>query len=263
MSLPGAPCAGSSILGEGGGVRPPSLVERLDSRTRVILALLFAVALVTGSDVTLLTVGLGLALILALLARLPVVRTLRRMLVLEGFMLVVLALLPFSIPGRVVAEVLGFAASAEGLTRAAQITLKANAITVAVFALLGTLEVVALGRALARLGAPERLVHLFLFTVRYLDVLDREYRRLRLAMRARAFRPATGPHCWCSIGYLFGMLMVRSLERAERIDAAMRCRGFTGRFPCLHEEAESGPGALDWGVGAASTAAVTLLLVMG
>jgi cobalt/nickel transport system permease protein len=31
------------------------------------------------------------------------------------------------------------------------------------------------------------------------------------------------------------MLLVRSLERADRIFAAMRCRGFTGRFPSLVE----------------------------
>jgi cobalt/nickel transport system permease protein len=39
------------------------------------------------------------------------------------------------------------------------------------------------------------------------------------------------------MGYLFGMLFVRSLERAERISAAMRCRGFTGRFPTLSDMA--------------------------
>ncbi|TAN69307.1 MAG: cobalt ECF transporter T component CbiQ [Magnetospirillum sp.] len=238
-----------------------SLVGRLDPRTRVVLAVGFAVTVVLAESLAALAVALAGAMALAALARLSPRRTLGRMLALEGFMLVVLALLPFTVPGRILATPLGFAASAEGLHQATVITLRANAVAVALLALVGSMEVVALGRALSRLGAPERLVHLFLFTIRYIAVLEREYCRLRLAMRARAFRPGCGPHCWRSIGYLFGMLMVRSLERAERIDAAMRCRGFTGRFPLLDDVGSERPGALDWGFGAAS--GVALLLVAG
>ena len=240
-----------------------TLVARLDPRTRVVLAVAFSLTVVAVDHLTALVLALAAALVLAVLARLPWAATLRRMLALEGFMLVVLALLPFTVTGRVVAEPLGFAASAEGLTQAAAIALRANAVAVALLALLGSMELVSLGRALGRLGAPERLVHLFLFTVRYVAVLDGEYRRLRLAMRARAFRPAAGLHCWRSVGYLFGMLMVRSLERAERIDAAMRCRGFTGRFHSLEDDAADRPGVLDWGFGAASTAALALVAGLG
>ena len=38
-------------------------------------------------------------------------------------------------------------------------------------------------------------------------------------------------------GYLIGMMLVRSLERSERILAAMKCRGFTGRIPLLERMA--------------------------
>ncbi|MGE5505681.1 MAG: cobalt ECF transporter T component CbiQ [Actinomycetota bacterium] len=232
------------------------MVARLDPRTRVVVALLFAVAVVTDARLDVLGGLLGMAAVLAVLARLAPGPTLRRLLALEGFMLLVLAMLPFTVPGRVVAEPLGLAATAEGLARAGAIVLKANAVALATLALVGSLEPVVLGRALARLGAPERLVHLLLFTVRYVDVLADEYRRLRLAMRARAFRPRAGLHTWCSLGCLFGMLMVRSAERAERIHAAMRLRGFTGRFHLLDDGA---PGVLDWGVGAASVAALAVL----
>ncbi|OAN53064.1 cobalt ECF transporter T component CbiQ [Paramagnetospirillum marisnigri] len=239
------------------------MVARLDPRSRVLLAVAFTGAVVLAESLSALSIALGVAIGLALLARLPWRLTLRRLLALEGFMLVVLALLPFTVPGRILAEPLGFGLSAEGLRQAAQIALRANAVAVALAALLGSLEVVALGRALARLGAPSRLVHLFLFTVRYIGVLEQEYGRLRLAMRARAFRPGPGLHCWTSLGHLFGMLLVRSLERAERIDAAMRCRGFTGRFHLLDDHGPERPGALDLGVGAASTAALLLVVGLG
>lgn len=40
-------------------------------------------------------------------------------------------------------------------------------------------------------------------------------------------------HTYRSLGHLVGMLLVRSFDRAERIAAAMKCRGFQGRFYLL------------------------------
>ena len=234
-------------------------MNRLAPRTRIILALIFALGVILTSSLACLVLALCVAMGLTALVRMPLRQTLRRMLALEGFMLAVLLLLPFTVPGEVIAQPLGLDISAEGLTRAAVIALRGNAVALAVMALVGTLESVTLARALGRLGAPERLIHLFLFTIRYLDVLEQEYRRLRLAMRARAFQARTGLHCWRSVGYLFGMLMVRSLERAERIDSAMRCRGFTGRFPSLDDGDDQRPGLLDWGLGAASCIALVVV----
>lgn len=240
-----------------------SLIARLDPRTRVLAALLFALAEVLVPSLAAQGLGLLLAVITALMARLPLGATLRRLLSLEGFMLVVLVMLPFTVPGQPAFTMAGLEGSEEGLRQAAAIAVKANAVAVALFALVGSMEAPVLGGALTRLGVSDRFVHLFLFTTRYLSVLEDEYRRLRLAMRARAFRPASGLHCWRSIGHLFGMLMVRSLERAERIDAAMRCRGFTGRLPCLDDEPRAGPGRLDLGFGAASAAGLVLVIAVG
>ena len=78
-------------------------------------------------------------------------------------------------------------------------------------------------------------MHLLLFTVRYLGVLDAEHRRLRQAMRTRGFVARSDHHTWRSLGWLTGMLLVRSLERSRRIFEAMRCRGFRGRFYLLDD----------------------------
>jgi cobalt/nickel transport system permease protein len=152
-------------------------------------------------------------------------------------MLMVIASLPFTIPGEPLITVFGFGASAEGLQRAAEIAVKANAVLVMMLALLGTTDVTEIGHALEWLRLPQKMVHLLMMTVRYIDVLGREYRRLRTAMTVRGFRMGCNMHTWRTIGYLFGMLFVRSLERAERISAAMRCRGFNCRFLPLAEMA--------------------------
>lgn len=248
---------GRALLDPTGGAH--SLIGRLDPRTRVVAALLFAVAAVAAHDLAAQGLALGMAAGLALLARLPWRPTLRRLLALEGFMLVLLLSLPFTMPGTALVQVWGWDASAQGLARALSILLVANAVTLAVLALLGSMEVVELGHALARLGAPHRLVALLLFTIRYVDVLHQEYARLRLAMRARAFRPRTGWHTWQALGWLVGMLLVMSVERSERIHAAMRLRGFTGRFPALnHGRARP----LDWGFGAIHGVAALIVGMM-
>ncbi|MGE5516884.1 MAG: cobalt ECF transporter T component CbiQ [Bacteroidota bacterium] len=229
------PHNGDAALPDDTGPEHGGLIGRLDPRTRVIVAGMFAILVVGLTHLPTLGVAVALALAAAILARLQVRATLRHMLTLDGFMVLALVMLPFTVPGDAVVSVGGLDASRQGGLQALVILAKANAVVLMVLALVGSMDTVVLGQALGRLGAPEKLVHLYLFTVRYLDVLHREYRRLRVAMRARAFTMRSDRHTWTSIGYLFGMLMVRSLERSERIVAAMRCRGFDGKFPALDE----------------------------
>jgi cobalt/nickel transport system permease protein len=200
---------------------------------RLVAAFLFALLVVSLQHLAAVTPAFFIALLVAVMARLPFRQTLRRMLALDGFMFCAIGLLPFTVDGPPVVSVMGWPVSGLGLERAAVCLLKANAATLMMLALMGRLGPVTVGHALAEVGVPAKLVHLFLFTVRYLDVLQREYRRLRLAMMARAFHARCTPHTWISIGYLFGMVLVLSLERAERVLAAMRCRGFCGDFPSL------------------------------
>lgn len=80
--------------------------------------------------------------------------------------------------------------------------------------------------ALEQLGTPKVFVVQLLFLYRYIFVLADE--GVRLA-RARALRSFNGRgHEWRVFGSMAGQLLVRALERAERIHLAMRCRGFDG-----------------------------------
>jgi cobalt/nickel transport system permease protein len=225
----------SSAIADRVAPQPPTtpLLRSVDPRVRLLVCIVFAFVTVSLSHMAGLLGALGLAVAAALLARLEPASTLKRLAALDGFMFFVLGLLPFTMPGTPLFSIAGFEASQEGLWRAAEILLKSNAIVLMILALPGTMEQVELGHAMAGLRVPEKFVHLFLFTVRYIDVLGREYRRLRTSMRARGFTMRCNLHTWRSVGYLFGMLMIRSIERSERIVAAMRCRGFQGRLPSL------------------------------
>jgi cobalt/nickel transport system permease protein len=157
----------------------------------------------------------------------------------DMFMIFLVVLLPFTTPGEPLFTVAGLSASKAGFLHALMILLKAHAVVLSLLALVGTLSATSLGHALAHLRVPDKLVHLLLFTVRYLDVIGQEYKRMRRAMQARAFVLRTDMHTWRSIGYLIGMLLVHSLERSERIMDAMKCRGYKGQFYLFDEMALS------------------------
>jgi cobalt/nickel transport system permease protein len=210
-----------------------SFIHHRDPRLRITAAALFAVVVVAGRDLVMLGTGLGIAVLVAVLARLSWSKTLKQVLAMDFFIVAMLIMLPLTVQGQALFRLGPLVASREGVLRAIEIAIKANTVILAVLALVGTIGVVTLGHALHHLRVPAKLVHLLLFTVRYIEVLNQEYRRLRRAMQARAFVARSNWHTWRSIGYLLGMLLVRSLERSERIMAAMKCRGFRGQYYLL------------------------------
>jgi cobalt/nickel transport system permease protein len=210
---------------------PSLIITRLDPRTRIISAVACVVTAVSMTQTTG-QIGMVLAAItLALLAEVNWRDMLHRLAHVEGFMVVLLILLPLTMEGRTLLAIGPLALSETGLMRALAIVLKVNAAVIATMALLATLEPVRLGRGLASLGVPARLVHLLLFLVRYQSLFREEGARLMEAMRARGFAPRLDLRTWRAYGNFTGMLLVRSMERAERVEESMRCRGFSGKFP--------------------------------
>ena len=211
------------------------LLGSLDPRVRIVMACLFAIVTVALTSIAALMAALLVSIGLLMLSKLPMRRTLRRMAMMDSFIIFMLVLLPFSMPGDAMFTVFGFPASWQGLWKAVEIGLTANAVILAVMVLVSTMEPVTLGHALYRMRCPETLVHLLMFTIRYIEVLREEYMRLRAAMKIRGFRPGTNWHTYRSFGYLVGMMLVRAIERSERILGAMKCRGFSGKLLLLRE----------------------------
>jgi len=236
--------SGPKVLISADTARANGALDGLDPRSRILAAVCFAIVIVSLKSLPVLALGFGLSIAALLATRLPVKATLRRMAAMDGFILFMLALLPFTVPGDPLFLVFGFAFTLEGLLKAVEIALKANTVILLLMVLVGTLEPVTLGHALHRLKTPETLVHLLMFTVRYISVLHQEYLRLRAAMRVRCFRLRNSLHTYKSIGYLVGMMLVRSVDRSERILAAMKCRGFTGTIPLLDSMRFSGRDAV-------------------
>lgn len=237
-------------------MRQPLLPQ--DLRLRLVAAFIAVAALSQLHDLATAVIALAGVGLIALTSGID--RSLwRRLLHVESFVLLLFLTLPFTVPGAPLFAFGPLSASIEGMERATLIACKVSASVLVLMTFLGNADPTRLGAALHALHVPEALVRLFVLTVRYLSLIRGEARRLHEAMRARAFRAGSNRHTWRSYGYLIGMLLVRALERAQRVEEAMRCRGFSGRFP---HAAVPAPDIRDWVafVGLSGLAVATLLV---
>lgn len=200
-------------------------------RLRLLLAMIIAVAVVLSTQwLALLGYGI-LAVHLWLSSPINMKIGLKRLVAVDGLIMLTVILLPFTEPGAAAFTLGGFAVSQAGLELAGMILVKANIILIVLMAQSAGLNALTLSYTLAELKVPYKLVLLMQLSIRYISVMQQEFSRLRCAMKARGFCPDSSLHTWRSFGYLFGMMLVRSMERADRVWLAMQCRGFNGRFP--------------------------------
>lgn len=83
----------------------------------------------------------------------------------------------------------------------------------------------ALARGLTRIGVPAALLDVAWLTERYRHVLGAEFGRLTRAMTLRGYRPELSRRSLLDTGNAAAILLVRGVDRAERVRAAMLCRG--------------------------------------
>jgi cobalt/nickel transport system permease protein len=222
-----------------------------------VCAVIFAFFAATARDAASAALPAAAALLIVAMARIPLRAVARRLLPLNAFMVLLVLLLPLSVPGRSLITVGQLSFSLEGLRLAGLVALKGNAVILFMVGLIATMDIMTLGHALHRLWVPAKLVQVFLFTARYIEVLHhKEYDRLVRAMRARHFVAKANRHTYRSVGYLVGMLMVRSFDRSERILRAMKSRGFHGELFMLDHFAWQRRDTVFAGISAVASSAV-------
>ena len=88
-------------------------------------------------------------------------------------------------------------------------------------------------RGLERLKLPALMVQIASFMLRYVNVVNDEMERMKVARESRGFE-ATGLKHWKVLATAAGALFIRSYERGERVHLSMLSRGYEGVLP--HEE---------------------------
>lgn len=207
-----------------------SFTHRLDPRVKLIVAGMFSLIVALADRPEVMGSALLISLSLLAVSCLNLKRVSLRLLTVNGFILLLWLFLPFTYPGDKAFGIGPLHASWEGIHYSLLITVKSNAIVIACLALLATTPIFQLVHALSHLRVPMKLIQLFFFTYRYIHVIYLEYLRITQAMKIRCFYPKTNIHTYRNYAYLVGMLLIRSFDRSERVQKAMSCRGFKGKF---------------------------------
>lgn len=185
-------------------------------------------------------ISLGFSLVLLAASRPPLQDLGKRLLVVNLFIAFLWLFLPWSMPGKELFHAGPLTVSSQGAKYALMLTVRSNALVIALIAFMATTSIASTTHAMNALRIPVKITCLFFFTYRYIQDISSEYSRLTNAMRMRCFLPRTDLHTYRSYAYLVGMLLVNSYDRALRVRMAMVCRGFSGRYPCLDRGRISG-----------------------
>jgi cobalt/nickel transport system permease protein len=221
-----------------------SIAHRLDPRTKILVALALILAVALTPAGAFFAYGLlYLYLLLAvILARIDLPYVIKRSFIAIPFALAAITL-PFTVPGETLATLPildGVTISVEGTIRFTSILIKSWISVQAAILLVAITPFPDLLWGLRALHVPATLVAIVSFAYRYLFVLSDEALRL---MQARAARSAVvdgrrggGSLLWRGkvTGRMVGGLMLRSMERSERIYNAMLARGYQGQMRVLN-----------------------------
>ena len=212
-----------------------SIIHKLDPRIRIIVASVYCFVVAFSEDFPALLLALVISLALVVSARLKFKEVIKRLVLVNGLILLLWLVVPLTYGGNPFFQLGPLDISRPGTLLAARITLKSNAIVLALMALVATMAFSTIGYALRQLKVPQKIIHLLLMNYRYIFVIEQEYQRLIRAAKIRAFQPKTSLHTYRTYAYVIGMLLVRATARAHRVHQAMQCRGFKGTFYSLQE----------------------------
>lgn len=218
-----------------------SSVHRLDPRVKVVLTLAFIVSVGLLPDGAWAAYAGALMLIAATTAaaRLSPWLVTRRSLLGLPFLLASVSVL-FTVPGHALWQgPLGLEITDAGLARFTGILLRSLLSLSAAVLLTATTRFPDILHALRHLKVPAVLVAIIAFMYRYLFVLVEEVQRLLRARTARSARlpglRGGGSIGWRAAvaGHMAGQLLVRSLDRSDRVYHAMQARGYRGELLTL------------------------------
>ena len=246
-----------------------SLVHQADARVKLVLTAAFilttALTPVAAWPVYVLLVALAFAA--ELLSELGLGFYLKRALLAAPFVLAAVPLL-FTVEGETLARLpLGLTITSAGLDRFITIALKSWISVQMAVLLASTTSFPEILSAMRALRLPRLLVAIIGLMWRYLFVLADEAMRLIRARQARSGvdaipgRRTGGQLAWRAkvTGGMAGSLFLRSLERSDRIYAAMLSRGYDGEVRSLPHPGISPGGWATLAVGLVILASLLLL----
>ncbi len=210
-----------------------SVIHALPSHAKIVAALLFILVVVsTPIGRWQAFIGYFLALFITVAAaKIPFTLMFKRALIEIPFIFFAL-LMPFFGTGERF-EFAGLNLYREGLLAGAGVFVKGTLGVITAIVLSTSTTAREILRGLERLKLPTLMVQIASFMLRYVNVVNDEMERMKIARESRGF-VATGIQHWKVLATAAGALFIRSYERGERVHLAMISRGYEGVLP--HDE---------------------------
>ena len=82
-------------------------------------------------------------------------------------------------------------------------------------------------QSLCRLPLPEKLLHLFVLTVRYISVLGDVHKKMDMAMRTRGYQPKLNGRTLFIAAQRVALLLIHALVKAEKTEMAQKHVAFS------------------------------------
>ncbi len=233
-------------------------IERLDPRVKLtaLVALVSAVALSHRVDVVAALLVAGVALAIA--ARVPLRALMSGVsLAAVGFSLALAAPAVFLTPGRPVAvvPVLGWTVTAQGVTSAGFLVLRAAAASAFGFLLVFTTRWPHVLKALRAFRVPVVFVAVLAMTYRYVLLLLESAHDMFVARRSRTVGRLSAAERRRVVAQSAGVLLAKSLTLSNEVFLAMQARGFRGEIHVLDDFVMARADWLALGLAAAVAAA--------
>ncbi|MEI6645195.1 MAG: cobalt ECF transporter T component CbiQ [bacterium] len=206
-------------------------MHRIDARAKAVVTLVFITVVMSFPvhEVSALTPFLLFPVALVALGRIPARHILKKILIAAPFALVVGMFNPFM--DRQPFAVIGSFTVTGGWISFVSIMLRFVLTVGAALVLVACTGMNRLGAGLEQLGVPRVFVIQLLFLYRYLFVVSDEGGKMFRSIELRSDR--TCPLRLRTYGSLIGNLLLRSMDRAERVYRAMVSRGFDGEIHVL------------------------------
>ncbi len=218
-------------------VLPPSYTgnsvwHQMDARWKLV-AVIIALLTLPWLD-SLLSTSLALLFSVGLLlsARIPWPWWRDRMLAAGAFLLLFVAVLPFTV-GETTWTVGHLGIAQRGTMLALMVLTRSLAAMGLALFLIATTTVESLLHAATRLGVPRALLRVMLISWRYVRIMYDTVEHFRIALRLRGFRNRASWQTYGTISGVVGTMLVLGFEHTERVSQAMRCRGYQGRVETL------------------------------
>ena len=114
----------------------------------------------------------------------------------------------------------------QGIELAEKLSLRTHLLLISLWLFLWNINDAVLVQAIGKLPLPEKLIQLFVLTVRYIALLGELRQKMDIAMRARGFHPRLNRRTLYVTAQSVALLLIHALLKAETAQMALKCRGF-------------------------------------